>query len=258
MKTYIYNPSNTFIHRLSPVTKIISLAAFFILTMTFNHPVYLVSILMVILSLTVLSKSLETLYKLRYLFLVMFLFPAALWSMYKEGFNVLYSIGPITITSEGLLYGIAMGMRLNGMLLAGLVLLVSTRVEEFTGGLQKLGIPYRMSFALSLAFRLVPLFFDTFYIIAQAQQSRGLALTTGNVFKRIKKTVPIFIPVFVSGIRRIDQLAIALESKGFGFSHQRTTLNPIKITYIDKFVLLGILSITVGGILARICGFGTL
>jgi len=258
MKTYIYNPSNTIVHRLSPVTKIISVASFFALTMTFSHPVYLTSILLSILILTILSKSIGALWNLRYLFMVLFLFPMVLWSIYKEGTHILYNIGPITLTSEGFLYGLSMGLRLTGMLIAGLVMLSSTKVEEFTAGLNKLGIPYRVSFSLTLAFRLVPLFFETFFIISQAQQSRGLTLKSGNLFQRIKKTLPVFIPVFVSGIRRTDQLAIALESKGFGYSRHRTSINPIRFLLKDKCITTGMLLLVTIAIIFRIAGFGEL
>ncbi len=168
---------------------------------------------------------------------IMFLFPAVLWSFYREGVEVIFELGPLLMTTEGLKYGIAMGFRLDGMLMAGLILLGTTSIEDFTAGLNKMGVPYRISFALSLAFRLVPLFFYNYSLIEQAQRSRGLNVKDGMIFRRIRKSIPLLIPVLVNGIRQSDQLAVALESKGFGAFSRRTRMEPLTFGKSDYLVI---------------------
>ncbi|MBN1355975.1 energy-coupling factor transporter transmembrane protein EcfT [bacterium] len=258
MKAFIYNPENSPAHRLNPVTKIISLSVVFTVSMLFNHPLYLGCLIALVACLGTVSRSLPAMWKIKYLLLILFLFPTCLWSIYMDGTPVLLHWGPLQISSRGLNYGIAMGFRLTGMLMAGLILLATTRVEDFTAGLNRLGIPYRMSFSLTLAFRLVPLFYDTFQTVVQAQQSRGFILNTGNILQKIRRTLPVLIPVFVSGIRRTDQLAVALESKGFGYRRERTRLHPIRFSRSDRLLLSAAVLFLCVCIILRLTGQGKL
>ena len=97
-----------------------------------------------------------------------------------------------------------------------MIFLSTTRNEEIATGLARLGIPYRFAFAVSTALRLVPTIAATGSTISQAQRSRGLDLESGNVIERIRKYMPLLIPVFVSTIRSTNVFSMALESKGFG------------------------------------------
>ena len=256
MRAFIYQETDTPVHRLSPVAKTVTLVSLFSVSMVFNHPVYLFGLLAAVVFLGAISRTLAAMWNIKILLLLLFIFPTCLWSVYLSGSTVVYTLGPIDISIEGLLYGLSMGLRLSGMLMAGLILLGSTRTEDFTAGLTRMGIPYRMSFALTLAFRLVPLFFSTYQIITQAQQSRGFAIHSGSLLKRIRKTIPVLIPVFVSGIRRTDQLAIALESKGFGHVKQRTCLNPIRISRMDKITMIVSVLTVCSAIALRLAGYG--
>ena len=69
---------------------------------------------------------------------------------------------------------------------------------------------------------MVPTISASIYTISQAQRSRGLDLESGNVLERIKKYVPLLIPVFISTIRSTNVFGMALESKGFGARDDRT------------------------------------
>ncbi len=84
-----------------------------------------------------------------------------------------------------------------------------------------------MGFAISTALRMVPTIFSSVTIIGQAQRSRGLDLDSGNLIERMRKYLPLLVPVFVSTIRGTNVFGMALESKGFGARPKRTFfLNP--------------------------------
>jgi energy-coupling factor transport system permease protein len=118
-----------------------------------------------------------------------------------------------------------------------MIFLSCTRIEEFTAGLNKLGMPFSMSFALSLAFRLVPTFAATTSTVIQAQKSRGLDLESGWILSRIKKHVPLLIPIFIYAIRNADLLAMALESKSFGLRKDRTYYQEFKVGHADYIAI---------------------
>ena len=131
-----------------------------------------------------------------------------------------------------------MGLRLDMMLICGMIFLSCTRIEEFTAGLNKLGMPFSVSFTLSLAFRLVPTFAATTSIVIQAQKSRGLDLESGWILSRIKKHVPLLIPIFIYAIRNADLLAMALESKSFGLRKDRTYYKEFKASFSDYITVV--------------------
>ncbi|MGH7896771.1 MAG: energy-coupling factor transporter transmembrane component T family protein, partial [Candidatus Binatia bacterium] len=107
---------------------------------------------------------------------------------------------------------------------ASSVLFVSiTRVEEFTEALRGLGMPYRMSFTITMASRLVPLFLSSALTVVVAQRARGLDFSRGNVFQRLARYVPVIVPVFMGALRRADAMAMALETRGFSRAGERTT-----------------------------------
>ncbi len=126
-------------------------------------------------------------------------------------------------------------------MLEALIFLTTTPIEDFTNGLRGPELPFVVSFALSLSFRLTPLFLETAQTIPMAQRSRGLNLECGGLLKHIRHYVPIIIPILVSGLRRSDQLAVALESKGFGRSGERTVFAEYRVTWRDFALLAALL-----------------
>ncbi|MCX7698815.1 MAG: energy-coupling factor transporter transmembrane protein EcfT, partial [Candidatus Goldbacteria bacterium] len=98
----------------------------------------------------------------------------------------------------------------------------TTRNEDITNGLIKMGLPYPVAFAISTALRLVPTFAGAGATIIQAQISRGLDLESKNIFKRFSKFIPLAVPMFITAIRYTNLLSMALESRGFSPSVSRT------------------------------------
>ena len=142
---------------------------------------------------------------------------------------------------QSVAYGVTIGLRLVCFVTATVVFLTCTRTEDFTVALSKLGLPFVVSFTLSLAFRLAPLFMETAQTIAMAQRARGLDLDSGGPLSRLRRHVPIIVPVLVSGLRRADQLAIALESKGFGGGKPRSVLSEYAMTWRDGALIAAVL-----------------
>ena len=256
MEIYLYLGRDTFIHRLHPITKIFGLLLLFALAMTFNHPFYAFIVFLFILIIIGLSKSFRNLGRIKTMLILLVVFCSVLWTFFIKGSTILWEFGKIKIYRESLYYAIAMGLRLDTMLICGIIFLSCTKIEEFTAGLNKLGLPFSMSFALSLAFRLVPTFAGTTETVIQAQKSRGLDLESGGIFKKIKKHTPLIIPIFIYAIRNADMLAMALESKSFGGRRHRTYYNEFKTTIVDYLVIAFLLILNIACIYVRLKGFG--
>ena len=118
----------------------------------------------------------------------------------------------------------ALATRIVSFVAAGLLFVSTTRIEEFTYGLTKVGMPYKGAFALSLGFRLVPLFYQNLNTIVEAQRSRGVDLDSAGLIQKARLYLPILSILISYGLRNSDLMAMSLEAKGFGCSVRRTSL----------------------------------
>jgi energy-coupling factor transport system permease protein len=253
----LYLDRNTALHRLDPRVKTIGLLAAFAVALAFNHPGYVAAVAAAILLLAAAGRCLVSLWRLRAIFVLLFAFSSALWPLMLRGSTEVARLGPLSVSREPLLYGLAVGLRLDAMVAAGLVFLSTTRVEEFTAALRRLGLPFPASFAFSLAFRFVPTFADSAYTIIQAQRSRGLDLDSGGSLTRLRRHIPLLIPAILCAVRNTDLLAMALESRGFGPGRAgRSEYLEVRMGWGDVLVLLALAAAVGAAIWWRTCGHG--
>ena len=245
MNIFLYLDKGTWIHRLDPRTKMISLLIVFIICLCFNHPLYMGAISMSVILAAIFAKARLNFWRLRLILTLLMTFSTAMWPFFVEGVTPLWSWGPLHLSQESLLYGIAMGLRLTTCVGAGLIFLSTTRNEELTNGLIRMGIPYPIAFALSTALRLVPTFVGAGATIIQAQVSRGLDLESGSLFSRIGKFIPQAVPLFIYAIRHTNLFAMALESKGFSPDSKRTFYYEPQMHRTDYAVLALLMGILV-------------
>ncbi|MBN1615006.1 MAG: energy-coupling factor transporter transmembrane protein EcfT [Deltaproteobacteria bacterium] len=214
MNPSLYRDADSWLHRLDPRTKILGALVIFAWCLCFNHPVPLTIIMSGLFLVASLARVQGIFWTLRYILILLVLFSSILWPFFVRGEHILWTWRSFQVSREYLLYGIAMGLRLANFVMAGL-LLATTRIEEITGGLIRLGLPYPAAFALSTALRLVPTFAGAGATIVQAQIPRGMDLETKNLFARLGKFVPLAGPMFITAIRYTNSLAMALEARGF-------------------------------------------
>jgi len=118
--------------------------------------------------------------------------------------------------------GVASGLRSAVGIFVSIILLTTTRNEEISQGLIKIGLPYRVGFAFSTALRMAPTLMGTTSTVVDAQKSRGLDMEKGGLFERIRKFVPLVVPAFLITMRSTEQMAMAIESRGFGYQEKRS------------------------------------
>ncbi|MDY6856960.1 MAG: energy-coupling factor transporter transmembrane component T [Thermodesulfobacteriota bacterium] len=254
MNLYLYQDRKTFFHRIDPRTKLFIVMGSFVLTILHRHPLYVLIITALILIHAWYSKSLSNLKKIRWLLIVIGIFSIVVWSFFAKGETFFFG----RVSYESLLYGISAALKIDSMIIAGIIFLSTTRNEEIFMGLIRLKIPYTMSFAFSTALRLVPTFIGTGATIVEAQKSRGLNLEAGNIFVRFKNHIPLLVPIFLTSIRSTNQLAMALESKGFGSTKKRTFYFTIGYQKDDLIIILILLILLFLNVILRLNGFGSI
>jgi energy-coupling factor transport system permease protein len=240
MNIFLYLDKDTWIHRLDPRTKMISLLIVFIICLCFNHPLYMGVISLGVMLIAIYAKAVLNFWRLRLILTLLILFSTVMWPFFAKGMTPLWSWGPLHMSQESLLYGTAMGLRLATFVGSGLIFLSTTRNEELTNGLIRMGVPYPIAFALSTALRLVPTFAGVGATIIQAQIARGLDLESGSILSRIGKFIPQAVPLFIYAIRHTNLLAMALESKGFSPESKRSLYYEPQMHKVDYGVLFSL------------------
>lgn len=243
----------SWLHRRHPIAKVLALVLLFVAAFLLDHPLPLALLLALVLAVTASARALPVLYRMRWLLMPVFVFTTIIWTLFYPA-----TAGVPVDRWVAFRYGLGMALRLETFLATGFVFLATTTIEEFAFALSRLGVPYRAGFVLTLAFRLVPVFLDAALTVRDAQRCRGLDFTTGSVATRIARYVPVIVPVFIGGLRRADQMAFALEVRGFSAGRPRTSL-PRPGVEAGDLLLLGVaVAITAAVVALRVAGVGRL
>jgi len=226
-------PGLTVIHRLDPRAKLALLLASFLAVLLPQRPEVVGLAALMVLGQLALARAWGELNRLRWLFVALALFSVAVWSVLAQGPTLLFW----RVSRESLAFGLATFLKLGTMMVAGLILLATTPVEELFLGLVRLRLPYAGAFAFALALRWVPEVFATVQRVKEAQEARGLVWEEGRIWERLKRYLPLLAPIFLLTLRRSQTMAWALEARGFQRSSRRTYLLDIRMACRDWLAL---------------------
>lgn len=254
MNVYLYVEGNSPLHRRDPRAKLAFLLGLLLLDVAAEHPVIPGALLAIVLVLAQVAGAWRAIGRVRMLLTILSVFSIVTWSLFARGTTPLF--GPVTV--ESLMYGVGTALKLCTTITASVVFLATTKNEEIATALIRIGLPYNAAFAFSMALRLVPTFVGAGATIVQAQKSRGLDVESGSLVQRMRKYLPLVVPIFASAIRSTNQLSMALESKGFGSRHQRTYYLQLQMAPIDwVLVTLGAVMFT-AFVIIRIMDYGNI
>jgi energy-coupling factor transport system permease protein len=172
--------------------------------------------------------------------------------------RTLFGIGGIGVTVEGLQAGGVQVYRLCLLVAIAALLTYTTSpsqlaqgTEALLGPLARIGVPVRdISLVLTIALRFVPTVVDEIETISRAQRARGVELNAGGLIHRLRNLVPIFVPVFVAAVRRAEELAAAMDARGFRSSPHPTHMTQLRLGRAELVAALASLAagLTIVGI----------
>ena len=238
------------IHRLTGSTKLICFLLWSITAMLSYDTRVLVSMLILSFVIFKISKvDFKDIAFVFYFILVFLLFnnlavfffsPLEGVAIYGTQHNLVKLIGPYVITTEQLFYQFNMTVKYLTIIPIGLIFLATTNPSEFAASLNKLGISYRIAYSVSIAMRYIPDIQRDFIEIAQAQQARGIDLSSKeNLSKRVKNMGAILFPLILTSLERIETISYATELRAFGKHKKRTFYNARPLQKSDVIVLIG-------------------
>ena len=258
MPIYLYLDRRTFIHRLHPTVKILAIVGIFWSVYWVDNPLALLPLGALLLIAAQFTRAWPNFYSLRWLFILVIFSTTLTWMIFYRQGKPLFHLGPLFVSRASLEYGFGRGIKLAELLATSVLFLSTTKVEEFGFGLAKLGVPYRVGFAITLAFRLVPLFIDSALTVVQAQSLRGYDFNSGSLLTRLRRYVPVTVPVFMGALRKANNMAMALEARGFGYSARPTSYVHYEMGPVDVGMLIGVGLLGTAYFLIYYTGYGAI
>ncbi len=160
--------------------------------------------------------------------------------LFTEG-EVVFSLGFLKVTGEGLYLALFITLRLVLLILAASLLTLTTSPGKLSMGLEYLFCPLKLvglqpaklAFMMSLAVRFVPVLFLEADRIIKAQKARGAGFSGGSIPGRVKSFVSVLIPLLAGAFRRAGEIDEAMKSRGYDPDSPRTSLYSIKWSFVD-------------------------
>lgn len=240
-------PGDSLVHRLDPRAKILFVFLFIAIVFVANNA--LTYLLLLVFTLFVVFLS-----KIRLYFLINGLKPVFILLIFtfllhifftKEG-DVLFSFWFVEVYEEGLKQGIFISIRFLVLVFITSILTLTTSPISITDGIEVLLGPFKrvklpvheLALMMSISLRFIPTLMDETGKILKAQMARGSDIGSGPIKERIKAVVPLLIPLFVSAFKRAEDLATAMEVRGYRGGEGRTRYRQLDWRLIDSLSLL--------------------
>ncbi|ASN59344.1 energy-coupling factor transporter transmembrane component T family protein [Latilactobacillus curvatus] len=249
-----YIPGDSVLHRMDPRAKL--LASFYYIGIIFLARTWQAYALLLVFTLALIGISkikLDFFIKGVKPLLWLILFTVLLQIFFTRGGHVYWQWGFLTLTQYGLINGAYIFMRFVLIIFMSTLLTLTTpplsladAIESILKPLKVVHFPvYEVALMLSIALRFVPTLMDETTKIMDAQRARGVDFGEGNLFQQMKAIVPILIPLFVSSFNRADDLATAMEARGYQGGEGRSKYRILKWRTRDTvaFITMGLLTV---------------
>lgn len=241
-----YYPADSVIHKLDPRVKLVGTIVFIISLFLFR------SVSCYILATAVLAALIKV-SRVPFKFIVKGLKAIFILMMITVAFNLFLTPGTpvitiwkLTITAEGIETAAFMAIRLIYLIIGSSLMTLTTTPNDLTDGmekglgfLKKVHVPvHEIAMMMSIALRFIPILMEETDKIQKAQMARGADFESGNLIQKTKNLIPLLVPLFVSAFRRANDLAMAMEARGYHGGEDRTKMRPLEYKHRDKMAYL--------------------
>ncbi len=242
-----YLPLDSKIHNMDPRAKIMCML--FLLIAIFIPAGYVgYAILLTIVFVVVLMSKIGLPYIFKamkpMLFMMIFLFVINMLVI-KRG-NLLFELGWFSIYDEAIFQTLYIVIRLLLMISITTLLTATTKpldltlgIEDLLGPFQKIGLPsHIIAMMISIALRFIPTLIEETQRIMKAQASRGVDFEEGKFMEKIRSILSLIVPLFISAFQRAEDLAYAMEARGYAPENKRTRYKLLKLRAFDVVAMI--------------------
>ncbi|EPY08034.1 cobalamin biosynthesis protein CbiQ [Paenibacillus sp. E194] len=173
--------------------------------------------------------------------------------------TVLLDMGYNALTLETVIYVFTLSMKYMSLMPITVLFIYTTHPTRMASSLNRIGVPYKIAYAFSIAFRYIPDLQAEFRHISNAMQARGLGFGKGEgtIMQRLKHFVSITTPLVLSSLHRIETISNAMDLRGFGKHSKRTWFSSTEWHREDYIVVIVSVLVLAAAIIWRVQGFGT-
>lgn len=242
-----YMPLDSIIHRMDPRAKIgamlLLMVAIFIPAGYIGYAIIAVFILTAVflskLRLNFIWRSVKPM-----MFMLVFLWIINVLVL-RTGY-VMFTIFGFKVYSDAIFQTLFIIIRLLLMIIVTTILTATTKPLELTLGIEDLLTPFKVihvpaheiAMMISIALRFIPTLIEETNRIIKAQTSRGVDLDEGSLKEKLMAILALIVPLFVSAFQRAEELANAMEARGYIPNRPRTRYKQLKMTSKDYVLLL--------------------
>lgn len=230
-----FYPADSILHRLDPRVKFIGTFLFLIsLFVADSFWGYALATVFLAAAIGLSKVPVKFMLKgLKPLFIILLI--TVLFNLFLIPGEVLWSVGFLKITREGVVQAVKIGIRLIYLVIGSSIMTLTTTPNQLTDGMEKILAPlnkikvpvHEISMMMSIALRFIPILMEETDKIMKAQIARGADFESGNIIQRAKSMVPLLVPLFISAFRRADDLAMAMEARCYHGGDNRTQMKPL-------------------------------
>jgi len=242
-----YIPGDSLIHRLDPRTKLMGAIWFIIIIFLANNWISYAALIVFVFTAVKLSEINPKFFINGVKPLIwLILFTVILQILFTSGQSIWFRFGPVVISEEGVLNGVFIFFRFVLIIFMSTILTLTTMPLSLTDAIEFLLRPFaaikvpvhEIALMLSIALRFVPTLMDETEKIMNAQRARGIDFGEGSIYEQMKAIVPLLIPLFVSSFNRAEELATAMEARGYKGGEGRTKYRQLSWESRDTMVMV--------------------
>ncbi len=244
-----YYPADSVIHKLDPRVKLAGTMVFIISLFAF-HSIEAYIVATMALAAVIHISKVPFRFMVRGLkSIVMLLLITVVFNLFLIPGTPVVHFWKLTITQEGIETAVGMAVRLIYLIVGSSVMTLTTTPNNLTDGLEKAMRPlgkihvpvHDIAMMMSIALRFIPILLDETDKIMKAQMARGADFESGNLMQKAKNMVPLLVPLFISAFRRANDLAMAMEARGYHGGEGRTKMKPLVYVRRDHMAYLVLL-----------------
>lgn len=226
-----YYNTSSLIHMLNPLCKILAMLVFLLMVFISSSIKVIIALSLILFFLMTVSnvpfsKYFSSIYSMK----VLLVFIIILNFLLKVSFYV----------------SIVMVSKICLVVLYSSVLMFTTTTNELAYGISSLLRPLeffginvtKISMAIALSLNFIPSLFMSSNKILKSQMSRGFDYNSNSFRDRILAIRTVFIPMFVSSIKRADSVSEAMEVKNFNFENKRSNISDCRWHFCDFYMIV--------------------
>jgi energy-coupling factor transport system permease protein len=250
-----YIPGDSLLHRFDPRAKLLFVFFFFCFIFLANNIYsYLLLYAFVFLCMFVSKIRLRLFVGAIKSILFIIALTTVLHLLMTKGGEVLWTTPFLTIYEEGVRQAAFIASRFLLLVTMATLLTFTTSSLDLTDALERLLAPlkkirvpvHELALMMSIALRFIPTLWEEMDKIKTAQIARGANLESGNLFKRLKAYIPIFIPLLLSAFRRAEELALAMEARAYRGGIGRSKYSLLQYQRRDMLLLIVFVALLLG------------